>query len=369
MNRTLLRRISAALLSLALLFVPACSPKQDVAMEFEGHVITANEYRYWLSNYKATFLYTYADMTDTDASWEQKLTAELTAEQFLTEIVHENVKKELVCRYLFKEYGLSLPAEYEASVDAKITQLRTDLADGNEAAFNTYLSSFGINADMLREIYRNDGVRQMVYLHLYGEDGTGGIEPVTDADRDAYYRAHYSRVQIIYINNLYRYVTDKDGEYVYDAAIGDYQTEKLTDDEKAKKDAAIAAVESGIAAGESFEDLYNTHSESKTYPGGYYLTEETTLPSTELLSAAMLLEVGAATRVDTEYGTYFVKRYELDDGAYANKDNATFFETYDTTVAKAKFVEKINGYTDRVVIHDEIVSAYRLKDAAVDYNI
>ena len=60
-----------------------------------------------------------------------------------------------------------------------------ELAGGSRKTLNGYLSEFGVNVDMLREMLLMEKMAYTYYEYLYGE---GGKEAVTDSDRDTYYK-------------------------------------------------------------------------------------------------------------------------------------------------------------------------------------
>ena len=129
-----MKRWIALVLALVLLTL-CCSCAADTVdvMQYGKSHITANMYRYWLSSYKGTFLYTYSDMTDSDAFWDSVLYDDVTAEEYLNEAVLDNVKRTLVCMELFREKGLRLPASAEDEIDAYIDDLIQENSEGESA--------------------------------------------------------------------------------------------------------------------------------------------------------------------------------------------------------------------------------------------
>ncbi len=356
----------SALLILPLAGCGTDTPEEEapVALSFEESKITTNMYRYWLSSYKGRFLYTFSDMTDTDEFWDSVLYDDVTAEQYLNDLVLENTKRSLLCMGLFDRYGLSMPQTMLDDIDAYIDDLVTEYADGDRDAFNTVLAEYGIDLDQLRDIYIAEDKAMVLFEHLYAK---GGPRTITEEGLDAYYRENYVRIRHIYVNTGYVQLTNEAGFPQYDSS-GNALTRPLTEEELAKKQETIDKIDEALAAGKEFSEVYEEFSEDKYYVNGYYLTKDTPFIS-EVVTASFELEIGEWVCVKSDYGTHYIKRLQLEDNAYNESTNSDFFSNYADTVADADFYAYLTSLLDEITVNMEEISRYSVRDAAVNYSI
>lgn len=359
-----LLKLCAFLLAAAMLLPLAGCAADPVALSYKGIDITTNMYRYWLSTYKGTFMYTYTDMNNTDAFWDSVLYDNVTAEQYLNGAVVDNVKRNLVCLALFEQYGLSLPDSTVAAIDDYIAELTEEYAGGSRRSFNQTLSQYGINADILRDIYIIEDKISLLFEYLYSD---GGPFALTEETLDAYYRENYARVRHIYVNDAYAYQTNDAGYYTYDSS-GNVVTRALTEEELAEKTAKIEAIDEALAEGTDFATVYETYSEDLYYVNGYYLTRETDFID-EVVEAAFALEIGETVCVKSDYGTHYLMRLELEDYAYNDTNNADFFDGFTDAVKNDDLLNRLNELLPEVTVNEEEIGKYSIRDAAVNYSI
>lgn len=361
--KTTLKLLCFLLIAALLLPIGGCA-KTTAALTYGESEISTNMYRYWLSSYKGRFLYTYTDMTDTDEFWDSILYDDVTAEEYLNGVVLENTKRSLLCMELFDKYNLKMPDSMLADIDVYIDDLVTEYADGNRRTFNTILAEYGINLEMLREIYIAEDKAMVLFEYLYGE---GGPRALTEEDLDTYYREKYARIRHIYVNDAYTQMTNEAGYVQYDSS-GNVLTRELTEAELAEKQAKIATIDAALAEGKDFTEVYEEYSEDKFYVNGYYLTEDTPFIS-EVVTASFDLEIGEWVCVKSDYGTHYIKRLPLEDNAYNESTNGDFFSEYADTVANADFYAYLETLLDEVTVNTEEISRYSVRDAAVNYSI
>ena len=361
--KTLLK-ICACLLITALLLPLAGCAKDPIAFSYRDVEISTNMYRYWLSSYKGTFMYTYTDMNDTDAFWDSILYSDVTAEEYMNRAVIDNVKRNLVCLALFEQYGLSLSDAAVAAVDAYIDELVQEYADGSRRSFNQTLAQYGINLEILREIYLIEDKISFLFEYLYAE---GGPYSLTEETLDAYYRKNYARIRHIYVNDAYAYETNDAGYYTYDSN-GNAVTRALTDEELAEKQAKIAEIEKALESGTDFAEVYETYSEDLYYVNGYYLTRETAFID-EVVDAAFTLEIGETVSVKSDFGTHYLMRLPLENYAYNDPNNADFFDSFAEVVKNDDLLHRLDELLPEVTVYEEEIKKYSIRDAAVNYAI
>lgn len=356
------RIISAAAATLlAACALVSCSPES--VMTYGSHSINENEFSYYLATYKGKYAQTYADFKNTPEYFSSVVTDDgQTVEDVLYSAVVHNVEMTLVCEQMFDDYGLSLSRSVEDTINSYIDDFVDEYADGSRNKFNAALGAYGVNINMLKKIYLRDEKVSALYDALYG---TNGIIGITDDDRQNYLDENYVRVRHIYVNNKYMYATDEDGvqEYTDD---GLRKKRELTAEELAAKQALIDAIDESLAEGADFDEVYDAFSEDKYYKNGYYISENMDFIS-DVTDSAMSLEVGEYKKIETDYGTHYIMRLEMDEKPWENEDNSDFFDGYDTTVGQALFADMAEEKISEVVLNEEVLGEYTMADSAINY--
>ena len=356
------RIISAAAATLlAACALVSCSPES--VMTYGSHSINENEFSYYLATYKGKYAQTYADFKNTPEYFSSVVTDDgQTVEDVLYSAVVHNVEMTLVCEQMFDDYGLSLSRSVEDTINSYIDDFVDEYADGSRNKFNAALGAYGVNINMLKKIYLRDEKVSALYDALYG---TNGIIGITDEDRQNYLDENYVRVRHIYVNNKYMYATDEDGvqEYTDD---GLRKKRELTEEELAAKQALIDAIDESLAEGADFDEVYDAFSEDKYYKNGYYISENMDFIA-DVTDSAMSLEVGEYKKIETDYGTHYIMRLEMDEKPWENEDNSDFFDGYDTTVGQALFADMAEEKISEVVLNEEVLGEYTMADSAINY--
>ena len=356
------RIISAAAATLlAACALVSCSPES--VMTYGSHSINENEFSYYLATYKGKYAQTYADFKNTPEYFSSVVTDDgQTVEDVLYSAVVHNVEMTLVCEQMFDDYGLALSRSVEDTINSYIGDFVDEYADGSRNKFNAALGAYDVNINMLKKIYLRDEKVSALYDALYG---TNGIIGITDEDRQNYLDENYVRVRHIYVNNKYMYATDEDGvqEYTDD---GLRKKRELTAEELAAKQALIDAIDESLAEGADFDEVYDAFSEDKYYKNGYYISENMDFIS-DVTDSAMSLEVGEYKKIETDYGTHYIMRLEMDEKPWENEDNSDFFDGYDTTVGQALFADMAEEKISEVVLNEEVLGEYTMADSAINY--
>ncbi len=360
------KSISLILTAVILITVlTSCAEESPAALTYGETVVTEAMYTYYVSTYKGRYIQSYSDITDTEEFWESDIGGK-SGEEMISELIYGNVAQNLVAAEEFRKAGLKLSSANEKEIDDYIDSMVEELGSGSRQTFNGHLAEYGVNIDILREMFLMERSAYLYYEHLYGE---GGSEAINDSDRDEYYKNNFVRFQQIYINNIDYYETDEDGYYIQDEN-GEYKKRELTDEERAEVEERIKAVKDGLDAGEDFDALKKKYSDSKDYEKGYYFSAATsTNYLTAVVSAAFALEDGEWTYVEAaeEDGAFFIKRLPLEENAYKDEDLKDFFGTFDEDLTSELYSEKLEKLYGDIVKNEEFISGISVKDAPVNY--
>lgn len=367
MNKTV-KRAAAVLLAVCSAFMLfSCGDSSPSVMELDGAEITSAVYHYWASSAKANYLYSYEDVTDTAECWARDLGNGQTVAEYFDAVTLETVKENLVAIKLFDDYGLKITKSEKEGVDGYIGDIIKEYADGSRKLMNTVLSEYGIDINILKEIYLDETKTTKVFDYLYGD---GGKTPLADKDYEDYYNANFVHFQLIYINDAYQYITDEDGNYVTDDS-GVYKTEELDAAVKAEKEKLIAEVDEKLAAGEDFYSLYDEYSEMKDYENGfYYATNEAFGDEVfyKLTAAAVKAETGETVKVETDSGTCYIIKLDNDAAAWKDNANADFFDGFTDTVKEDAYRAKLREYFDDITADEEAIKEFSVTKVTPAYS-
>ncbi len=356
-------RITLLLLALALILpiLGGCASGTP-ALTYGKTSISEGEYTYYVCTYKGNFAQTYSDFDDS-AEFYARMTGDVTTAEYMNEAVLRSTSMTLVCEDWFDELGLKLPKETVESIDQHITDMVREFATGSKMSFNKAISNYGISRGMLRKILLRNAKASELYTYLFGSDGQ---TPVTDEQRNAHYKANYVRIRQIYVNDKFTFNLDDKGEYTYNVA-GRIETNDLTEEELADRQAEIAAIDAAFADGQSFDEAYDAYGD-KQYPNGYYLSHNIDFVP-EVVTAAFDLEVGEWVRVESSIGVHYIERLDLEEEGWKIKANADFFPTYTNTVASALFTELLNEKIGDVVRDEAVIAKHPVETAVPNFRI
>lgn len=352
-----IKKAVALFLAVIMCFVLVSCDDTPAVMELEGNEVTAAMYHYWASRAKGEYIYSYEDVQNTDECWKKDLGNGQTVAEYFDAVTLQTVKENLVAMKLFDEYGLEITKSEKEGVAGYIGDLIKEYADGSEKMMNTVLSEYGIDTDILEKIYLEETKSTKVYNYLFGENGK---TPVTDKQYEKSYTEGYVHFQLIYINNSYSYVEDENGNRVTDDN-GVYKTEPLTGKVKEEKDREVAEAEKLLTDGGDFYTVYEKYSEVKDYENGYYYPVNEAFGDEvfyKLTAAALKMENGEWQKVETDSGTCFLLKLELDSGAWKNEKNADFFGDFKDTVKEACYREVLGKYFDKITVDEEAIKEF-----------
>lgn len=364
------KKVISALLLFAMcigLLSSCAADTSPAVLTLDKYKITANMYNYWASTSKANFLSADRSVSDTPEFWASQYAEGISFGEYCDSLIQNDVKKTLICMKLFDDEKLQLSDATVKTIDEGIAMYLSDYADGNKNTFNATLAKYGANMDILRNIYIAEAKREMLYTHLFGE---GGRMALSDSQKEEYFQAKYCHMQIIYINDKFEQVTDEKGNYVMNAD-GSYATRALSEEEAKKKKDTIETVKKGLAAGESFEALYEKYSEMKKYENGYYYSVDASYTSTlfnKLAAETSKIEAGATTVFVDDGGTYIIKRLENTAGDWKNEKFEDFFPDFESVAALAEFAKYIEPYMAQVTVNTEKLGAYSISTVVPNYS-
>ncbi len=411
MNRKI--KIISLILCLVFCLSVFCSCTVKSIASFEDKSISINLYEFLLSRMKGTLAY-YGYKVNDESFWKTIVASDGTTydEYFRATIMQETVHY-LIADYLFDKEGLVFGVENEKEVDDLMAAYVKKA--GSKTELNASLKNYGVNYDMLREIYVLEAKISILKDHLYGKDG----EKIAESTKEEYLNENYVSFKQIFLATYY-YVTDKDrfgdvvyytdekhtaiaydkkngvtkineygkeikdvlgdpeyfnadGKIAYDTKNGviGYVTDKNGDkvidnyDDKKKgeiHDLAQKYADECDGKTELFEDYIKKYDESesdeKIYlvvsPGYYAAQNESVGYFDDIAEKLSKMKNGETAAFESDYGCHIICRYEIEDGVYDKEEHKDAFATFYDDLISNLFAELCAGYEDKVVIDEEV---------------
>ena len=392
----------------------ACAPKLGTPyLTLGNETLTVNMYELMLSRMRGQ-LYSNQYPVNESRFWTMVWNeAGQTYEDYFNAEVLRQCRQYLAAWYMYTEvYGLSLSAEDYASVDEYLDGLLYTDADGNRTQFNRILAAYGVNMDILREVYLvetrithlkdhlssiiADTVRSEYYTSNYAcflklvkssyalvyekdsngdeirytdetfehiaydkENGTvlldGNNNPYADEHGDAiYYYEDTGRIAYDTENGV-RNNVDEDGD-----SVGDYVA---YDDETLagiKAEAESLYAQSKTLSAEEFRTLAKEHSDkfSSSDEGNGAFLNLSVYYSAELLSdvadGLKTVQPGETAFVETDEGYYILRRLHLPENGWSDKANESWFSDFETAVVEKMYDTLTRDYMDRISENDKV---------------
>ncbi len=358
MKKIILKLLAFTLCAVCLVFsLPSCG-KGTAIMTYKDYIVNENYYTYWLSRFKANFIYNYTDVEDSEEYYDSVISEDgRTAAEIMTDISDEAIKNYLVSEYLCDVYGLKLPSSVLDSINAELDLLVKELADGSKSVFNGMAAEFGVNYKMLRDIYIIE-TKASLFYEFYAENY---IKPdINDEALENFCRTDYAKADFIYISTEFKLNTDENGNYIYDDT-GSYQIPYTEAERTAQLEKAAEIAKT--VNGENFNTLrkqYNEDPAKDVYKNGYYFYPD--MPYNEtVLDAVLKMSPGEIKRIDCEYGVYFMRRLSTEKDAYKQDENADFFEDFETRLINSIFNDMMAEELAKVVINEEAKKDINIK--------
>lgn len=407
-------KILTLILCLALCLPLFVSCGAEPLMTYEDSSLSVNVYQFLLSRMKGTLAY-YGYEVEKQSFWKTVIDLEngTTYNDYFCATILQQTKFYLIADRLFDEEGLSLTKADENTVDELLDAYVKKA--GSKSKLNAELKDYGVNYDILRDIYILEMKIERLKEHIYGKEG----EKIDTDVKEEYFNENYVAFKQIFLAT-YDYMTDKDrfGETVYytdekhKAIAYDKENGKTMTDEYGKEikdllgnpeyfttDGKIAYdKENGVIgyvtnddgdkiiveisderkgkiydnakkyASECsgnvtlFEEYIKKYDESEggsliyLYSSdGYYAAQNDAVAyfdeMAELLST---LETSECKVFKSSYGYHVICRYKNENGAYDKKENEEMFSDFDESLISRLFDSLCAEYEDKVVLDEAV---------------
>ena len=219
MKKSVLRILAACLALLLCVPLFSCSKKGKtlLTLKKDGVKVTfsVKEYELMLSRVKGALAASQFSVNDA-SFWEQSDkfngTKFQTLNDYYKESILDNCRTYLVALYLFERDGLTLSDEALRSVEEKMEELVRVDGQGSKTKLNALLSTFGVNYDILKDLYLMQEKITAWKDFKYGANA----ELLGVNVKKEYLEENYVHFQQIFLPTYsYVYETDKNGDVMY----------------------------------------------------------------------------------------------------------------------------------------------------------
>ncbi len=410
-------KLTALLLCLCLItaiFV-SCASKGEPLITLEDKVLTVNQYQLLLSRMKGT-LARQGGNVESESFWRTVISADgTTYEEYFTDAILEEARRYVIAAYLFDQNGLQLDGETENRIDTLMDKLAENA--GSKSALNGILKEYGVNMEMLRELYVMEAKVGQLKDHLYGENGS----KIPQETKEVYLAEHYVAFGQIFLATYYYqtdvdefgdtvyYTDDKHTAVAYDKANGETVTNEfgktvtdlfgdpvyyndlgrvaydkengvvgyVTDQDGDKipvkyDDAAVAELYKKAYAYKDacnrdidlFREfaLYYDESDSEAvaahhylYSGaGYYSAQGSGFAYLDKIAETLKeLDAGECAVVQSNFGYHIVCKYEFEDSAWALESQKEVFSDFFSSLCNELFAAECAKLEGRVVVDSD----------------
>ena len=171
----LLKRVIATVLACVILLLGVgCSSHGKTMLELDDSQISVNLVMLLMSRMKGNIAssYGYGSSALKDSFWDTVMSTDgTTYNTYYTNQVLESAKTYLAALYAFEQKGLELPKETEDAIEETLKKLMEEDANGSKSQFNSILSQYGVNYNILMEAHIIDAKITYLKNSMYGVNG------------------------------------------------------------------------------------------------------------------------------------------------------------------------------------------------------
>lgn len=415
-----LTRIFALVLCAVMLVLTlaSCGAKNTVVLSYtadNGKTYTMTEAEFDLlmkrRKYEIFASYGYPSAWDTAEFWNSDSGDNKTLNAVVKESVVETAKSSLIEKYLMDKYSLSIEGNDEtrkSMEDAQATLKQMIKTLGGTGAFKRYWGYTTEDHITYTGLQLASGlVRDYLYGHSHDDHHVEGITPITDEQKESYYKENYKQYLMILINTKQDIKKDDDGNLVYvcydkngkEVEVTDiseeylkekeytlaytYKYEDIKDeDRKTEKKELQDVILAELKGGADFKEVALKYSDeflTHYYEDGYMVSGD--LISDDVARKAIdKLEVGDYTEeafsLSSGKYVYIVKRVELTEKAYTHaEDDAEeteykdIFKNFETSVIDYEYSELLKEYAKSIVVNEKVIEKYNMIDTYLSKDI
>ncbi len=197
------------ILSLSCIFTACSQDKSPVLLSYGNLTVTENQFKFLLSRAKAN----YERMGLSEDNYDDLIDLQGTTRgDYIMEQVLNDAKLMLAGVALFEKEGLVLPDETVSAIKTEVKEFIEYHGEGSKSSFNSILSSYSFNVNMLESQYLFEAKYQYIQEHLYGENGS---KLAPSATQEFLQENAVAFKQLLIRSYKYVYEKDANGKEIY----------------------------------------------------------------------------------------------------------------------------------------------------------
>ncbi len=347
--------------------------REEAVFSYYGVPLTLDMYHFWFSSLKTDYMVTYGLRSDSEATWRAPCTVKgqegRTWGEFITERIDEAIKAKLVAGVLFDRLGVTMGSADRAKISEYLEGEYEYAANGDREAFSLLLEKYHTTEDALRQCAILELKAELLYSYLYGNGG----QSMTVGEKEDYFKAHYKRVKVLYLNEEKKVVLKEGGG----TEEKDLNAMEIYENQAADAALSLLVGENSTLTEARFDEYIARSNEPlhAIYEGGVYIYDKavTDVNFTNMIGgeavekAAKEVKVGELRRVETADGVRYVFGYTLDYAPYLKSANADFFTDFLPDAAGDALNGRVEAEISAVTVNGEHY-AKRVPIEALPYN-
>ena len=337
----------------ALLLLSSCASHTS-AVTYKRHSMSEAEYSYWFSTLKAQVLSTYNNGLSDDGFWDKETPEGVKYSEFFTERINEQIKSIIIASALFDENDLELDDNAEELIEADIEE-KIEFA-GGKANLESDLAEYGMTIPDLKKVYLTQA-KISAYHNFFS---SGSLDP---EDVETYYNESYRAMKMIQIYTGISFVTDVDGNYVYDDT-GAIKTITLDSFQKQKKQELAETAAEAIRRGEDIDKCVSEFSETdfSDHPNGFLVCKnDETKYGADVINALFSMEEGEVRTVEDSVMTFIIYRDKLPKLSSLSRSDLEMLSGLTDNMIDEKIDRLFADLSENAVLNQEVTDKYDIR--------
>ncbi len=212
MSKKIISLVLICVMTASVLSLASCGGKKVMKIEDSKISVSVYEVEFFMTRMKG-LLQNYGYNVSSSAWWGTIMNMQgLTVDEYYKTRTLKDVSQYMIAQYLFDKEGLEISKEEKQQIDDAIDVL-VEFA-GSKNAFNSILAEYGVNINILRDIYLGELKMDKVKEHFFGADGLKAEDG--EARKQEFFEDNYACYKQVFLAAYYyETVTDKFGDTIY----------------------------------------------------------------------------------------------------------------------------------------------------------
>ena len=212
MSKKIISLLLVCVMFASVMSLVSCGGKKVMEIEDSKISVSVYEVEFFMTRMKG-LLENYGYNVSSSAWWGTIMNSQgLTVDEYYMTRTLKDVSQYMIAQYLFDEKGLEISKEEEKQIDDALDVL-IQLA-GSKNNLNAVLAEYGVNVNILRDIYIGELKMDKVKEHFFGTDGLKAENG--EVRKQEFFEENYACYKQVFLAAYYYETeTDKNGDTIY----------------------------------------------------------------------------------------------------------------------------------------------------------